>query len=264
MKRHKFYLFIFLISIVFISCTKVIDLKLGNNSGQLVIEGNITNVTGPQYIKLSQNVPFTSTNTYPPVTGATVYVTDNTGIKYVFTEQPEGTYLVVGLTGVAGTTYKMTVVTNGITYTASSLMPAQVSLDSITSSENEFSSNKNLRQITVHFQDPAGVANQYRFVMTVNGLQTNDIFVINDEFFDGRYVDYDLIGNGINVHPGDIVTVEMQCIDKPIYTYWFTLMQQADGGAGGVAPSNPPTNISPASLGYFSAHTTQSITLLVK
>jgi Domain of unknown function (DUF4249) len=262
MNRYKFTLFIFFISIAFSSCTKVIDLKLKDNSGQLVIEGNVTNVGGQQYITLSHNVAFTSPNTYPPDSGATVYVTDKRG-KFVFTEQPPGTYSIIGLTGFAGTTYKMTVVTNGITYTASSLMPAQVNLDSITSKVNEFGSS-NLREITVHFLDPPGVENQYRFIMYINGLQANDIFVINDEFADGRYIDYDLIGNDIKIHPGDVVTVEMQCIDKAIYTYWLTQMQQTDEGPGGVAPSNPPTNITPVSLGYFSAHTTQSITLIVK
>ena len=263
MNRHKFSLLIFLVSTVIISCTKVIDLKLKDNSGQLVIEGNVINSTGIQYIKLSRNVAFTSTNTYPPVTGATVYVTDNNGIKFVLSEQPAGTYLIAGLVGVSGDTYKMTVVTNGTTYTASSLMPAQVPLDSITSKVNEFGSS-NTREITVHFLDPAGVANQYRFIMYVNGLQTNDIFVINDEFADGRYIDFDLIENDIKIHPGDVVTVEMQCIDKAVYTYWLTQMQQTEEGPGGVAPSNPPTNITPASLGYFSAHTSQSLTLAVK
>ncbi|HEX3384292.1 MAG TPA: DUF4249 domain-containing protein, partial [Mucilaginibacter sp.] len=60
-------------------------------------------------------------------------------------------------------------------------------------------------------------------------------------------------------------SVEMQCIDKPIYTYWYSLMQlQVNNPGGQVAPSNPPTNISPTTLGYFSAHTTQTMTLVVK
>jgi hypothetical protein len=57
----------------------------------------------------------------------------------------------------------------------------------------------------------------------------------------------------------------MQCIDKPVYTYWFTLMQQGDNGpGGGVTPADPPSNITPTVLGYFSAHTTQSKTIVVK
>jgi hypothetical protein len=264
MKRYKSCLVVFFTIISLTSCTKVIDLKLGNDTGKLVIEGNITDVREPQFITLSQNVPFTSTNTYPPVTGATVSVSDSIGNIYPFTEGPPGTYSSYPILGIGGNTYKMSVLTDGVTYTARSVMPEFVPLDSITSKIDDFNGSNNLRQITVHFQDPAGVVNQYRFILQINGVQANDIFVINDEFVDGRYVNYDLIENDINIHPGDIVTVEMQCIDKSIYTYWFTLMQQADDGAGGVAPSNPPTNITPVSLGYFSAHTTQSITLLVK
>jgi hypothetical protein len=82
---------------------------------------------------------------------------------------------------------------------------------------------------------------------------------------DGRYVSRNLRENDIDIYSGDTVTVEMQCIDKPIFTYWNTLdQQQSQGLQGAVAPANPPTNITPATLGYFSAHTTQSETIVVK
>ncbi len=148
---------------------------------------------------------------------------------------------------------------------ASSVMPALVMLDSVTSESSFFNNDKNKQQITVYYRDPAGVANQYRFIMYVNGVQVNDVFAYNDEFTNGKNVSIDLIENDIDVYPGDTVKVEMQCIDKPIYTYWLTLMQQGNNGPGGsVTPSNPPTNITPATLGYFSAHTTQSLSFLVK
>jgi len=265
MKTIKLYITFAIITVVTASCTKVIDLKLGDVSGKLVIEGNITQVTGPQYIKLSQNVAFTNTNTYPAVTGATVFVTDNDGNTFPFTESPAGTYSTPSMGGIINNTYTMTVVTNGTTYTAKSTMPGFVNLDSVTSRPAIFNTSNNLRQITVHFQDPPGVANQYRFVMYVNSVQVKSIFAFNDQFSDGRYSNIDLIENDIDVHPGDSVKVEMQCIDQPIYTYWFTLMQQdPDGPGGGVTPSNPPTNITPVSLGYFSAHTTQTETIVVK
>jgi hypothetical protein len=123
----------------------------------------------------------------------------------------------------------------------------------------------NEKVITVHYQDPVGTGNQYRFVMYVNNVEVKSVFAFNDDFTNGRYVHNELREDDIKIYPGDTVTVEMQCIDKPIYTYWLTLMQQGNNGPGGaVAPSNPPTNISPATLGYFSAHTTQSKTIIVK
>jgi hypothetical protein len=247
------------------SCTKVIDLKLGNDTGKLVIEGNITNVNGPQFIKLSRNVPFTSTNTYPPVTGATVTLTDTTGIIYTLTEYPAGTYYINPYRGRANGVYKMTVLADGITYSASSTMPGRVKLDSISTRSSVFNNSNNRKQITVHFLDPAGIKNQYRFVMYVNKKQVKATFALNDDFSDGRYVDFDLFQNNTDIFPGDTVSVEMQCIDKPMYTYWFTLMQQSGNNpGGGVAPSNPPSNITPTCLGYFSAHTTQTQTIIVK
>lgn len=260
----KYYLPAILLLLIITSCTKVIDLNLGNNSGLLVIEGNITNKPGTQSITLSRNVPFTNTNTYPAVTGASVFVHDQTGKSIQFIEGPAGTYSVGHMAGGKGNTYTMTVLTNGTTYTASSVMPPVVLLDSLTEKVNQFDNKDDSRQITVNFHDPAGVPNQYRFVMYINGVQVKTIFAINDDFTDGRNVAFDLFENDPKIYPGDTVKVEMQCIDKNMYTYWFSMMQQNNGGIGGVTPSNPPTNITPTTLGYFSSHTTQSMTLLVK
>jgi hypothetical protein len=262
MNHFKFYIFALLAILSISACTKVIDLKLGNDTGKLVIEGNITDVHG-QVIKLSQNVPFTNTNTYPAVTGATVTVSDGFN-NFRFTEGPQGTYTANRLVGLQGITYTMTVVTNGQTYRAVSKMPLKVNLDSITESKSLFKSSDDLREISVHFRDPAGRPDQYNFLMYVNNVQVKDVFAYDDDFTDGRDVDIDLMENDIDIHPGDTVRVEMQCIDKPMFTYWFTLMQQNGDFGQGVTPSNPPTNITPVTLGYFSAHTTQTKTVVVK
>jgi hypothetical protein len=247
------------------SCKKVIDLNLGNVSGQLVIEGNITNVPGRQYVTLSRNVPFTNPNVYPPVSGAAVSIADNRGNQYSLTEGPAGTYFIPNAFGLGSRTYTLTVTADGKTYTAKSAMPGTVKLDFITDKPNYFNSGSGERLITVHFQDPAAIANQYRFVMYVNEVQVNAVFAFDDEFIDGKYVDLDLQQNDIKIHQNDTVTVEMQCIDKPVYRYWFSLAQEQFNNPGGqVAPSNPPTNITPATLGYFSAHTTQRLTLVVR
>ncbi len=265
MKNFKYYIICTLIALSASSCTKVIDLKLNNNTGDLVIEGNITNVRGPQYITLHQNVSFTNTNTYPPVTGATVSVSDDKGNNYDFTEGPAGTYSITHMAGTPGYAYSMKVITNGKTYMASSVMPEQVPLDSLSSQPSNFNTGKNQRDIVVHYPDPVGVTNQYRFVMYVNSVQVNSIFAYNDEFIDGRYVNLEILENDIKIYPGDTARVEMQCIDKPVYTYWYTLMQQQQNGPGGnVTPSNPPTNITPAVLGYFSAHTEQTRRIIAK
>lgn len=265
MKISKLYIVFLLGTLLASSCNRVVDLKLGNDTGRLVVEGNITNIKGTQTVKLSQNVSFNTTNTYPAVSGATVTISDNAGNKYALAEAPAGTYSVSQLAAVAGNVYTLNILTNGKTYTAASTMPALITLDSITSKNTVINSSKNRKQITVHYQDPIGVANQYRFVMYVNGVQVKSVFAYNDDFNDGKYTHTDLRQTDIDIYPGDTVRVEMQCIDKSIYTYWYTLMQQQPNGpGGGVTPTDPPTNITPETLGYFSAHTTQTLTLVVK
>jgi len=263
--RLKYYTGLLLIGVVVLSCKKVINLDLGNDSGKLVIEGNITDRVGLQYVKLSRNVPFTSTNTYPPVTGATVTIDNNQGRVAQFKEGAAGTYVLDSAYATAGRTYTLSVTTGGQTYKASSTMPDYVVMDSITTSNNILDKKDNKRMMTVYFTDPAGVKNQYRFVMYVNGVQVKTIFAFDDQFIDGKHVTLDLPQNETDIFPGDTVRIEMQCIDRPVYTYWFTLEQQQGNNPGGaVAPSNPPTNITPATLGYFSAHTTQSLSIVAK
>lgn len=261
----KYFTGLLLLLLLATSCRKVIDLNLGNHTGELVIEGNFTNEVGTQVVKLSRNVPFTNTNTYPAVTGATVILDNHHGRLIPFVEGPAGTYTVTQLGGILGRTYTLNVTVDGKTYTANSTMPGFVGLDSITSARNFLNKNDSQRMVTVYFKDPVLDTNQYRFVMKVNHVQVKGIFAFNDEFLNGKYVNLDLQENDIDIHPNDTVTVEMQCIDKPVYNYWHTLMQQqGDNPGGAVAPANPPTNITPTTLGYFSAHTTQTITLVVK
>ena len=262
---RKVYLFVCCFSF---SCTKVIDLKLGNVTGQLDVEANITNVDTVQSIFLRTNVPFSATNDYPPVTGATVVVSDEVGDRYSFAESSPGVYTSLAFAGTGGRTYTLQVDKDGQAYTASSSMPGVVRMDSLSDKNrplNRHQDGRDQKVVSVYYADPPGVANQYRFIEWVNGVQVKSVFTYDDQLTDGRYVTVDLLEQDIDIYAGDTVSVEMQCIDRPVYSYWFALeSQQANNFNGAVAPANPPTNISPATLGYFSAHTTQTLRLIIK
>jgi hypothetical protein len=267
--RKQINLFAYvLLFVILSSCEKVVDLDLRDDTGELVIEAAINDQTGVQTIKLSENVSFSNTNSYPPVTGAVVNVSDNSGNNYVFTESTAGIYTSNAIAGVSGQTYQLSVVTKDGTFKANSTMPDLVKLDSLTSREDIFESDEDNRIISVHYQDPAGDSNHYRFVVHINDVLVKRVLVNDDQFSEGRNVTLDLEfdDDDIKVAPGDKVTVEMQCIDKPVFTYWFSLASQqtSDGPGGSVTPSNPPTNISPKALGYFSAHTTETKTIMIK
>jgi hypothetical protein len=265
----SYIIFLFILSFL-TSCERVIELELRDDTGRLVIEANIHDQPGVQTIQLSTNVRFSDQNTYPPVTGAQVSVEDDAGNNYIFREGPAGVYTSDSVAGIYGKTYSLTVVTGDSTFRASSKMPSLVKLDSVTTRKDEFGENEDAQIISVHYQDPPGIANQYRFVLYLNGVLVKRDFVNDDQFSDGRSVELDLLlgddDDDLEVLPGDRVEVEMQCIDKEVYTYWYSLASQqgSDGPGGSVTPADPPTNITPTSLGYFSAHTTERKSIIVK
>jgi hypothetical protein len=57
--------------------------------------------------------------------------------------------------------------------------------------------------------------------------------------------------------------VEMQCIDKPIYEY-FNSFGNLGMGPSSSTPANPTTNLDGAVLGFFSAHTSESKSIIIK
>jgi hypothetical protein len=54
--------------------------------------------------------------------------------------------------------------------------------------------------------------------------------------------------------PGDVLKIEMQCIDEFVYEYFNSFGNTLGGSA---TPANPYTNIIGSELGYFNAHTSE-------
>jgi hypothetical protein len=249
------------------SCKKIIDLNLKNAGQQLIIEGNITDQRGEQVVRISRSVPVSETNDFPAVSGAAVKVTDSKGNVFNFTEISPGTYTIFSVAGRPGRTYTLNVVVDGQTYTGSSTMPDPVKLDSLTATVESFGNEKRTI-VAVNYKDPTSVLNYYLFKMTVNGVKVERIFSDSDFFSDGRTVKRDLFlteNDNVQIKENDNVSVEMQCIDLPTFTYWRSLEQQyASGNPNDVTtPSNPPNNLNNNALGYFSAHTSEVMNVLI-
>ncbi|HLZ89797.1 MAG TPA: DUF4249 family protein, partial [Puia sp.] len=115
------------------ACKKVISVDLNNAAPQIVIEGEITNARGPYQVKISKTVNFSASNVYPPVTNATVTITDSTsGISEQLIGSDSGIYKTRNIVGAARHTYALNVMVDGKQYSAVSTMPVQVLLDSVT------------------------------------------------------------------------------------------------------------------------------------
>lgn len=264
MKKYRFiYLFSLLTLVIFFtSCEDVIEIKLDKADTKVVIEANVTNVLEPQIIKISQTKPFDDINSFLALKGAVVRLQVENGTTYNFIEGSDGTYISTPFKGVSGTKYTVIVTIASQTYTAQSIMPAVVNLDSLTVTELSFFGNAR-KFVQVNYKDAPNIPNQYNYVIKVNDKLRNGYFVDSDRFNDGSQVKNTLFTNEPDLKSGDKVDVDFQCIDMKIYRYYFAISQIAGNGGPPTAPANPDSNFNNGALGYFSAHTSQKVTVTI-
>jgi hypothetical protein len=261
----KQLIYFIVLIVVFSSCKKVIQLDLNNNTDVLVIDGAVTNVAGPYYVRLNKSVNFNAPSTYPPVTNAQVIISDNLGQRDTLTHTGNGLYRTNSLKGFEGRTYSLSVLAEGKTYTAQSTMPAVVKLDSLRLSVTVANDETNYSVVPV-YTDPIVLGNSYRFIQTINGKLDETYFAFNDNLNNGVPNQRPLRSGDpeLKLLLGDVVNIEMQCISVDSYTYYYSLSQQTRNGGGGTAPANPPNNITGGALGIFSALTSQKKTVVIK
>ncbi len=245
----------FLLLVVLLSsCEQVIDLPLRDSDARLVIEGGITDDPGSCRVRLSRVVNYDQSNDPLLVSGASVLIYDN-GAEYSLTEMETGMYVNPQLIGIPGHAYRLVVTVDGETYSSNSFMNSKVEIDSLSFEKQSFFMDTNL--VThIHFKDPAGIENYYRYRFSKGGPLNNEIQIDRDLFFDGQDINQPLFGQGPKLFPGDTMFIELWGIDKGVYEYYSTL-REILGGAGPstASPANPTSNISGGAMGYFSAFT---------
>lgn len=261
MKRLKSLFILVLFAAAFVSCEEVIEVDLNNAPPELSIEGNISDSTGPYYVNIAMTVGFSQSNNSANVSGAFVTMSDYAGLTDTLTELSAGKYATHNILGMSSASYILNAVVDGKYYTSISLMPARTNLDSVYTTTNGgggFGGGGGKKiAIVPKYHDLAGVRNFYKFVLYINGVQTDDVFVQKDEGRDGQVISQPLRSHK-DINTGDLLTLEMQCIDENVYNYFHALSLNFRRGLNQTqSPTNPPTNITGAKLGYFSAHTTQ-------
>jgi hypothetical protein len=250
------------------SCEKEIELDLNTSNTKYVVEGEL-----PQNevatVKITKTINFSDSNNFPAVKLANVSITDNLGNIEQLTETSAGVYKTLKIKGEEGKTYTLNIKADGNTFTAKSTMPNVVKLLGLKTSLSSFAppgaASKDNYTIFPQFIDPAEPGNGYRFIQTRNGELDKSILIANDNIGNGQPNSRPIFSQGFDIKLGDKVTVEMRCIDVPVYDYFYSLTSiQGNGPGGGTTPTNPVSNISGGALGYFSAFTSQKVTVEVK
>jgi hypothetical protein len=255
---RRFNIF-FIFSVCFVSCDKEINLSLDKNTSMLVIEANITDQPGPYFVKVTRSVAVTDKNVFPGVTNATITISDNLGKRDTLIHTIDGVYQTNKLRGAPGITYYLEVQVDGKKITAESTMPQKVALDSLRINGFEINGVERYN-IIPGYTDPIQLGNSYRFIQKINDTLDQTFHVFNDNLNNGKVNQRPLrIGTDqLEIKLKDTISVEMQCVTRDTYLYYYTLNQQSSAGpGGGTTPSNPPSNIQGGALGIFSAHTKQ-------
>lgn len=248
---------------LFTSCEKVIDLELKSTSPLIVIEGSISDQNENHFVKISKTIPFEQLNTFNGLKGAQITLTSSMGSSQIFTEIDPGIYRSPRFKGTPGLNYTLKVQVEGKIYTASSTMPFPVVPDSIGFKTLSFFGKSNIYP-TVFYKDPPNVQNQYRYILKINGKSQGDI-VFEDRFNDGNSISDIIIFDGKDeIKRGDIVGIEMQCIDRKVFKYFFAISQIGGNGGPPVAPANPESNFDNGALGIFNACTKSNRSVILK
>jgi hypothetical protein len=259
--RNSIYILLFTTTIM-VGCEKIVDLKLDNATPIVVIDASINDLNENQIVKISKTYNFTEPNRFNGVGGAVVVLTTPEGNSINYTETSPGIYQTIKMKGIPGKRYRLDVSLEGETYTAYSTMPSKVTLDSLTFKKFNFFGKEN-DYLAVNYNDPAGINNQYRYILKVKGVIEEDK-VNEDRFNDGNKVS-DVIFYDVNdLVAGDKLDVEFQCIDRNVYRYFYSLGQNNGSGGPPVSPSNPVSNFSNNALGIFNAHTSSKLSVVIK
>ena len=261
MMISKKYFVMYLLLLFLAGCSeeREVDFPLDDLSGKIVIEGNVTDASGPYFVKVTRSGKVTESNNILPVSNATVVLSDNNGQTDIL-KYEHGEYHTVNFTTNYGNIYTLSVTVDGVTYKAVSKMPEKVPFTGLVQKDIHYE-YVTWKDIVPVFTDPAAEGNYYLF-KTYRGNYPALITLFSD-----------YTGNGqVNVKPlnsnfsgeGEVY-VEMQCVDVAVYNYFKALPQvNIDNSGGDVTHVNPVSNISNGALGYFSAHTSAVKSIIIQ
>ena len=269
MSKTKKLIWIIALTATFSACTEKIDMSLKDAAPVLMIEANLSDTTDlPVYLSnsgslsfhslvlISQTTSYTDTTFFHGMSGATVTINDGLQTD-TLTETPflAGAYINYSLSAQTGKTYTLSVQLNGKTYQANSTANAAIPIDSLVLTESPFGGDP---RIVCYFRDPVGVTNYYKADLFKNRSYQSQLNLSNDELTDGTIKHINL--DASNFVSGDTIDIFLKSLDKGAYDYFYTLKNATYGSA---APSNPTSNITGGSLGYFNAYTSSHQQLIL-
>ncbi len=264
---------------IFSSCEKTVDLDLRQSESKIVIEGQVTNHTGYQYVRVTRTAGFYDDGATPRVTNANVSVKDDLGNEFLFSHNPGGLadstgyYLPdLAFEGEIGRTYTLTVEVDGEIYTAQDKLFSVSGIDSLSyrinpDEEEDPKDYKKFYEVLLYATEPQDEENYYLFKFFRNDslkvYNLTDIYFADDKIL-GEAIDG--LGSPVYFAPNDKARIEMYSISRAGYIYYIDLsnLLNNDGGLFSQPPSNSRTNLSNGAYGFFQASEVDVKTILIE
>jgi hypothetical protein len=262
----KNLLSLIVVAIVFWSCDEPVHLDVNQAEPQLIIEGQVTNVTGHQYVKITRSAGFYDSGKTPRVIDATVLVRDDVGNEFSFIHNPgnqadsAGYYLPqTPFVGEIGRTYKLEATVDGQLYEATDRLFYVTPIDSLAYRLDEEEQEDpevygKFYEVMIYAKEPQETKDYYLFKFFRNdSLKTDfdtDIYFTDDETL-GENIDG--VSSPIYFAPGDRARCEIYSISRDAFVFYSDLQSllNNDGGLFSQPPSNSRSNISNGALGFF-------------
>lgn len=265
-KHLKLHIFL-LITFFTLSCTEIIDIDINVSDPQIVVEASI-GLNEHASVWLSKSINLTDTTyDFPKIRDAKIILTDNYGNTEILKETSwPGNYISSKMIGEAGRTYKISIESEKHYINSTSTIPTFVAIDSFTVINSIYpgggspilpNQEADFYEISVKFSDPVNEKNYYRCILLLNESRNAGTYVYEDRLTNGKLMESYMVIYSPSIKTGDIISVELQCIDKSVYEYFKSMGNSAMGPRNSSSPANPYTNLTGTSLGYFSAHTVE-------
>ncbi len=262
MKTVKF-IFTLLIIIVFTSCEDVIQVKLDEGTPIITIDAFLNDLRSTQKVRLTYTDSYFSQKPNQAITGAIVTLRDITsGVDYSFTDANDGDYLFnlssTDTIAKIGHLYQLTVMHQGNTFTATSLMKRTARIDSIVSKIEKpgaFGGQDGYRCAFIGFDIPGDTTDYYWIKSYKNGILFNkgsNINICVDAAYGAGADGFPFIppiaesitpfGEIFNKY--DVCRVEIHSISLETYNFLTQIQKQTtNSGLFATSPENIKTNI---------------------
>jgi len=264
----KYILLFITFSILLFSCQKEINIDLNTTNPKTVIEANYTAEDSTVHVKVTQTSNYFDGNSSPTIDGAAISITDKNGLSQPIIGLGNGEYELSNYVPIFNSTYTLSVVLNGTTYTAKSTLSSPTPLKDINYEfVPGFFGIEGGHVCYLNYDDPIDTTNFFFALISKNGIQrnqVNDFTLTDDRLTDGNSISRPLFGPDNLFEIGDTIEFELRAVDESIFSYYIELQSIAGGNGGqSAAPANPKSNWNNEALGYFNAYSNSRKSVII-